>query len=387
VKYGGVGGGGTPGAPLEVPASRSGFHTTLLDEFKKLAEVAPRPRTSIEIAGYPHWERVASNLLAFFLDPAEDHGLGNTMAEALIAATGGRAELVDGNLRVSTEVATPKGQRIDLVIESAKAVIVIENKIFADVYNDLGHYAEVARNLATRSFEDLEGGDEAEEMGEAAAPVGDHPGREHRCILLSLKPGDDVAVGRHSFQCLSYADYFDRVLQGIGRPALDAATGRLGLLFDFIRTLEHLEHGSRMDDGFMQFARDNHSDLEDLNRRLRDLQKELRDKVNQVSSSLELPDPPPGVSVKGGVWRDPNQLTDWVYREVELQGGINIEVSSPWIPWAGGSCLEQRCAEGRCQTAGLRMARGAWYRSRPSCARCQLHSDQVGGEGASLRVR
>ena len=56
---------------------------TLLDEFKKLPGRIRRPETFMEIAGYPHYENVCSNFLAFFFDPEGPHGLGSLFLDAL----------------------------------------------------------------------------------------------------------------------------------------------------------------------------------------------------------------------------------------------------------------------------------------------------------------
>ena len=42
---------------------------SLLDEFRKLPPGITRSPTFMEVAGYPHYENVCSNILAFFLDP------------------------------------------------------------------------------------------------------------------------------------------------------------------------------------------------------------------------------------------------------------------------------------------------------------------------------
>ncbi len=84
--------------------------TKLLDEFKKLPGRVERPRTFMEIAGYPHYENACSNILAFFMDPEEPHGLGTLVLDAL-AVVGDIAAAdigVGGNVSVEREVVTNK---------------------------------------------------------------------------------------------------------------------------------------------------------------------------------------------------------------------------------------------------------------------------------------
>ena len=45
----------------------------LLEKFADLPKVESAPPTFMEIAGYPHYENVCSNILAFFFDTEEQH--------------------------------------------------------------------------------------------------------------------------------------------------------------------------------------------------------------------------------------------------------------------------------------------------------------------------
>jgi hypothetical protein len=66
------------------------FHdiAQLLDEFSRLPQLPRVERTILEISGYPHYENVASNILGFFLDPKNGHGLERIVLESLLAAAG-----------------------------------------------------------------------------------------------------------------------------------------------------------------------------------------------------------------------------------------------------------------------------------------------------------
>lgn len=47
----------------------------LTDLVNALPATTKRRKNIIEIAGYPNWENVNSNLLAFYFDENEEHGL------------------------------------------------------------------------------------------------------------------------------------------------------------------------------------------------------------------------------------------------------------------------------------------------------------------------
>jgi hypothetical protein len=117
--------------------------TSLLDEFKKVSGRIARPQTFMEIGGYPHYENVCSNFLAFFFDPEGPHGLSSLFLDALVGAAGveGAEGRLGGNVSVEREVYTDAGNRIDLLIKSESRAMLIENKIFAAVANPFDDYA------------------------------------------------------------------------------------------------------------------------------------------------------------------------------------------------------------------------------------------------------
>ena len=106
----------------------------------------------MQIAGFPHWENVYSNILAFFLDTSESHGFGSLFIRSLMAAYRGKCghdgglkdfpcpEAVEATAAVKREVKTSDDKRIDLVVDCGKFLVCIENKIWASLYNDLKQY-------------------------------------------------------------------------------------------------------------------------------------------------------------------------------------------------------------------------------------------------------
>ncbi|MGA2740616.1 MAG: PD-(D/E)XK nuclease family protein [Bryobacteraceae bacterium] len=62
--------------------------TQLLHEFGRLEQLPRVERTILEIAGFPHYERAASDILAFFLDPKNGHGLERGVFQSLLLAAG-----------------------------------------------------------------------------------------------------------------------------------------------------------------------------------------------------------------------------------------------------------------------------------------------------------
>jgi hypothetical protein len=99
----------------------------LLSEFESLPKDV-RSESIFDIAGYPHYENVASNILAFFLNPNNEHGLGQLILSSLLNLAAA-SETNQSNVQVSREVYTINGGRLDILIETDNQLIGIENKI------------------------------------------------------------------------------------------------------------------------------------------------------------------------------------------------------------------------------------------------------------------
>ena len=141
-----------------------------LDWIKEL--ISKLPETSIErknmiaIAGYPKWENVNSNLLAFYLDEEEEHGFQRLFMDSLLDLIDQSIEdesifqrdLFETPFNVERESPTEKGGRIDLLIKGVDSedemmqdddtnndpagswAIIIENKLFANLANNIEDY-------------------------------------------------------------------------------------------------------------------------------------------------------------------------------------------------------------------------------------------------------
>lgn len=123
---------------------------------------SPRPVNVFELSGFPRWEAVASNVLAFFFDPNERHGLGTIFVDALlilidgarvvgptgVAATtvSASAYLGSSEWDVMTEQVTADGKRIDIYLtnDTLGIAVIIENKLDAAVCNPFESYARHA---------------------------------------------------------------------------------------------------------------------------------------------------------------------------------------------------------------------------------------------------
>ncbi len=184
----------------------------LLTEFKLLPP-SPRNLTFMQVAGYPHYENVCSNILAFYLDPQEDHCLGDLVLNALMEVAGAADNSQIEAARIHREYVTPRNKRIDLVIQSEGLVVGIENKIYHWLANDLSHYSKVLENLGKP------------DLTVVKIVLGLHPIRQPL-------PGD--------FRSVTYLQLWDAVEQRLGRHLAQASQKWLNYLTDFIQTTRNL---------------------------------------------------------------------------------------------------------------------------------------------------
>lgn len=131
---------------------------------EKLPETIKVRKNFIEIAGYPTWENVNSNLLAFYLDEKEEHNFGRLFLNSLLDLYEAKLsskrkfqrELFETEFSIEREVRTDTDKRIDLLVsenieesglentnkesETPSWAIIIENKIYSGLHNDLSDY-------------------------------------------------------------------------------------------------------------------------------------------------------------------------------------------------------------------------------------------------------
>lgn len=126
-------------------------------------QVERRP-TFFSIAGFPHYENVLSNVYQFFFSTESSHGLGSLFIDALTdVITEGRIQKQTlfnlQRVTVERELSTGNG-RLDLLLhdgpaegqwKKASTVVLIENKVYHWLANDLDDYWKFARQASPNS--------------------------------------------------------------------------------------------------------------------------------------------------------------------------------------------------------------------------------------------
>ena len=237
---------------------------SLLDEFDSLQGRISRPQTFMEIGGYPHYENVCSNFLAFFFDPEGPHGLSSLFLDAMVGAVGieGVEGGLGGNVSVEREVFTGAGNRIDILVKSDSHAVLIENKIFAAVANPFEDYAAY--------------------LGRSNNENGERYSDENKIkILLTLYPSREGS--EWGFVNVTHAHFAGAVRSSLGHYLSTADTRYLTLMLDFLNTLENLGEGTRMNQGYIELLGARSDDVERFLRAIIDVRAELRGKVQRLA--------------------------------------------------------------------------------------------------------
>ncbi|WP_297575014.1 PD-(D/E)XK nuclease family protein [uncultured Deefgea sp.] len=189
-------------------------HYALLSEFDSLPNILGS-QSIFDIAGYPHYENISSNILAFYLNPNNEHGLGNLFLSSLMSLADGNEHPQD-NIQVSREVSTNKGGRLDIVIETDNVVIGIENKIFHHLNNDLADYSATINKWA-----------EQKKLYSVK-------------IILSIRKEQ----GSSGFICVTYDEFWSKIRERLGSYVSTSSQKWLLYLVDFMKSIEKLSGGN-----------------------------------------------------------------------------------------------------------------------------------------------
>ncbi len=193
-----------------------------------LVYTPPPEKTLFSVGGRGYYENPTSDLLAFFMDPSANHGLGNLFLSAFLECLGAselRLRPLE-SVTINREVTFKEG-RIDLVVQGADWCLIIENKIYHSPVNPFELYEEYANTL---------------------------PRRTKRFAILS--PGG--ASERGNWTGVSYKKYFEIVGQRLSVFFLNNPFSKW-LLFarEFISHIQNLLYQSPMNDSQLQFIEEN----------------------------------------------------------------------------------------------------------------------------------
>lgn len=122
------------------------YNLKSLEKFLKetpIPYVKKRPLTFLGISKQPHYENVWSNIYAFFFDTDAEHNLGDLFLQSLLQLINeDRNPKFNFNpsFEIKTEAGTNNNGRIDILLSNDNDAIIIENKVYHHLNNNLNDY-------------------------------------------------------------------------------------------------------------------------------------------------------------------------------------------------------------------------------------------------------
>jgi hypothetical protein len=288
-----------------MPAVEIKSLSDFLDELKYFPMLSDtRDPTPMEISGYPHFENVCSNILAFFFDPVEVHGLGTLFLDAIadIGRLRDLPNLFAGEITVEREVRTSSKNRLDLLITSDGAFILIENKVFATVRNPLGEYARYFKSKLKESRQPLK-------------------------LLLTLNA--TVEKPKHGFQNVTHGQFVAAVRDRLGRYIANANTRYVTFLVDFLNTLENLQMGIAINQNFVKLMSERRETVKVLLKQIKTLRNQFRRKVSALAGQINYR----GYrNVSRFYWRNYDDLEDTLVYELKMSKTLKLVIDTVLTP-------------------------------------------------------
>jgi hypothetical protein len=255
----------------------------LLGEFEKIEKPNISNPTFLEIAGYPHYENVCSNILSFYFDSRGLHQLDDLLIQSILNCV--KFDFNEKNINtinVTREVFTNEDKRIDIVIECEDVVIAIENKIWAPIYNDLNIYSKF---------------------------IDEKFNNERVKIVLSVLPVFENF--KSGFLNITYQMFFDELKNNIGTKIIQAHPKYLTLLTDFIESILNLTKPDEMNKEMLNFFIEEKERVLQLIDEKSKLDSFILKKIKKVQSLINL-----------DILANTNQ---WIWQKHDLVHDIEIE--------------------------------------------------------------
>jgi len=209
----------------------------LLENIKEFIK-PKKEKTVFSIGGRGHYENPISDVLAFFLDPNEEHKFDTLVLSSFLKAL--KKDL--GNIEknsielIEREVVTRSGNRIDLVIVSENWVMIIENKIYHTLLNPLDDYESYVAYK--------------------------YPDKKRILAILSVSELSNTPL---KWDNILYQDLISEIKKQAGPYLFNSNNAKWSFfLKDFILNLEEVIGENKVDKEMMDFVQKNYSKIIEL---------------------------------------------------------------------------------------------------------------------------
>lgn len=231
----------------------------LLDDFQSIYTPTYTRPTFLNILGKPRDENIISNILAFFFDSNQVHELGTLFFDSYLECLDeNKSTKKNETTNVGREIVTATGKRIDIVVESRDIILIIENKIFHSLNNDLLEYSLHARRLNRK--------------------------KEVKLSVLSIFETEEC---EHGFINVTYNTFFNKIKASLIREYSNVKNEYSVLLHDLFETIKSLNTNTMTDETYRKFFIERQEDINTLLEEKNKLDSEITNRAHYIKNSIQ----------------------------------------------------------------------------------------------------
>lgn len=248
----------------------------LINKFKQL-DIVTKELTLFDVGARGHFENPTTELLSFFLDSAKSHGLDNCFFNGFLDVIASKG--LDNGLGVLTsveaEVSTAKGNRIDLLIETKNALIIVECKIYHEQNNPFDDYTSYGMQRITDNKKE------------------DEQDKTLVQIVLCLDGRIDDVIKNNGWHGISYQNLVEAIEPHLSKALLDNPYNKWGLFArEFLLHLKELDNMGEISKDEIDFLTENINDYFKLSEYLYEklmpkIGEKIRIELNKSSNLTE----------------------------------------------------------------------------------------------------
>lgn len=220
-----------------------------------------KEKNIMDILGISHLENIYSNILAFYLNPKEEHKLSDLFIKSLLTIINKKGYTLDNintlNFKVYREYLTSKGNRIDIILQNEDYAIGIENKINAGVYNDLEDYSNTIDMLNKNSLK----------------------------ILLTLHEENKIALN-NGWINITYKEFFQEIENNL-KGYKNYQDKWYVFLKDFMESLKGVSIKENMEVDINNWINNHKDEIRDFNNLLNIAKENINKRINMYVSIFE----------------------------------------------------------------------------------------------------
>jgi hypothetical protein len=213
-----------------------------LEKFESLLQKAQQlkkpeiEKNIFSIGGRGHYENPISDILAFFINPNEDHGFGSLFLKSVFESANVEIPLLEIVKAPKREVSTDSGNRIDLLVEGDEWVLTIENKIRHEAVNPFDDYTDYIDKHHKKK-----------------------PSKLFLLLSIRYETPPDGWIG------ITYNDLISKIKDNIGSYFTSSSFNKWHIILrEFILNIENQYRNEGMDADRFYFIKDNYQTIQDI---------------------------------------------------------------------------------------------------------------------------